>query len=109
MLSREDSGSVYRRFPNRAALLAAVRNRAVQRFRTELHPLFAGEPVPAAAALGWRTVAWCRANPADARVLLIGSDFFEPAAWPADERCRRGRARRAGTGTSTDWWPTSRR
>src|SRR6187399_2013046 len=83
------SGSVYHRFPNRAALLAAVWNRAVEHFHTELYPLFADEPVAAAAALGRRTVAWCRANPADARVMLAGLGSFEPAAWPAESRSRR--------------------
>jgi AcrR family transcriptional regulator len=80
------SGSVYHRFPNRAALLAAVWNRAVQRFHDELYPLFTGEPVTAAATLGRRTVSWCRANPADARVLLAGLAAFEPAAWPTESR-----------------------
>ncbi|MFD2415774.1 TetR/AcrR family transcriptional regulator [Amycolatopsis pigmentata] len=83
------SGSVYHRFPNRAALLAAVWNRAVQRFHNELYPLFGDEPVDAAAALGRRTVSWCRANPADARVLLAGLGSFEPAAWPAESRSLR--------------------
>lgn len=80
------SGSVYHRFPNRAALLAAVWNRAVERFHTEMYQLFADEPVAAAAALGRRTVSWCRANPAEARVLLAGLGSFEPAAWPAESR-----------------------
>lgn len=80
------SGSVYHRFPNRAALLAAVWNRAVQSFHAELYPLFDGEPVAAAVALGRQTVSWCRANPADARVLLTGLGSFEPAAWPAESR-----------------------
>jgi AcrR family transcriptional regulator len=83
------SGSVYHRFPNRAALLAAVWNRAVGGFHAELYPLFAGEPVAAAAALGRRTVSWCRANPVDARVLLAGLGAFEPAAWPAESRSAR--------------------
>lgn len=87
--ARVSSGSVYHRFPNRAALLAAVWNRAVQRFHTELYPFFTGEPVDAAAALGRRTVSWCRASPADARVLLAGLGSFEPAAWPAESRSRR--------------------
>ncbi|VVJ17236.1 Transcriptional regulator [Amycolatopsis camponoti] len=80
------SGSVYHRFPNRAALLAAVWNRAVQSFHAELYPLFDDEPVAAAVALGRRTVSWCRANPADARVLLTGLGSFEPTAWPAESR-----------------------
>ncbi|WP_439379651.1 TetR/AcrR family transcriptional regulator [Amycolatopsis lexingtonensis] len=83
------SGSVYHRFPTRAALLAAVWNRAVQGFHTELYPLFDGEPVAAAAALGRRTVAWCRAHPADARVLLAGLGSFDPTAWPAESRSAR--------------------
>ncbi|RSD11854.1 TetR/AcrR family transcriptional regulator [Amycolatopsis eburnea] len=80
------SGSVYHRFPNRAALLAAVWNRAARSFHAELRPLFDDEPVAAAVALGRRTVSWCRANPADARVLLTGLGSFEPAAWPAESR-----------------------
>jgi AcrR family transcriptional regulator len=83
------SGSVYHRFPNRAALLAAVWNRAVTAFHAEMYELFAQDPVAAAAALGGRTVAWCRANPADARVLLAGLGAFEPDAWPDDSRRRR--------------------
>ncbi|GID31102.1 TetR/AcrR family transcriptional regulator [Paractinoplanes brasiliensis] len=83
------SGSVYHRFPNRAALLAAVWNRAVRGFHEELYPLFAGEPVAAAVALGRRTVSWCRANPTDARVLLAGPGSLEPAAWPAESRAWR--------------------
>src|SRR3954447_17393908 len=80
------SGSVYHRFPNRAALLAAVWNRTVQRFHAELSKLFDGEPVAAAADLGAGTVSWCRANPADARVLLAGLGSFEPAALPPEDR-----------------------
>ncbi|MBB4684369.1 TetR/AcrR family transcriptional regulator [Amycolatopsis jiangsuensis] len=80
------SGSVYHRFPNRAALLAAVWNRAVRSFHAELYPLFDAEPVAAAVALGRRTVSWCRTHPADARVLLAGLGSFDPAAWPAESR-----------------------
>jgi len=83
------SGSVYHRFPNRAALLAAVWNRAVSAFHAELYELFAQDPVTAAASLGGRTVAWCRANPAEARVLLAGLGAFEPDAWPDESRRRR--------------------
>ncbi|MEV4147207.1 TetR/AcrR family transcriptional regulator [Amycolatopsis sp. NPDC049691] len=80
------SGSVYHRFPTRAALLAALWNRAVQSFHAELYPLFGDEPVAAAVALGRRTVTWCRDHPADARVLLTGLGSFEPAAWPRESR-----------------------
>jgi AcrR family transcriptional regulator len=103
------SGSVYHRFPHRAALLAALWNRAVQSFHTELYPLFDDEPVAAATALGRRTVSWCRANPAHARVLLAGLGSFEPAAWPAEDRASReadqarwdARLRRLMTGLKT--------
>ncbi|BCJ50278.1 putative transcriptional regulator, TetR [Actinoplanes sp. NBRC 14428] len=89
------SGSVYHRFPTRAALLAAVWNRAVEGFHAELEEHFAGEPVAAAAALGRHTVAWCRAHPADARVLLAGLGAFEPTSWSPESRERReaGQAR----------------
>lgn len=83
------SGSVYHRFPNRAALLAAVWSRAVESFHADLYDLFADEPVAAAAALGSRTVSWCRAHPGHARVLLAGLGSFEPASWPEESRSRR--------------------
>ncbi|SDF43552.1 transcriptional regulator, TetR family [Lentzea fradiae] len=83
------SGSVYHRFPTRAALLAAVWNRAAESFHAELYDLFSGEPVAAAATLGSRTVSWCRAQPENARVLLAGLGSFEPASWPEESRTRR--------------------
>jgi AcrR family transcriptional regulator len=82
------SGSVYHRFPTRAALLAALWNRAVERYHGAVDPLFDGAPVDAAAAIGRRTVTWSLANPADARVLQAGIEAFDPGAWPDDERAR---------------------
>ena len=82
------SGSVYHRFPTRAALFAALWNRAVERYHGAVHPLFDGDPIDAAAAIGRQTVTWSLANPTDARVLQAGIEAFDPDAWPDAERSR---------------------
>jgi AcrR family transcriptional regulator len=82
------SGSVYHRFPTRSALLAALWNRAVERYHEAIYPLFEGDPVQAAVAIGRRTVSWSLENPADARVLQAGAEAFDPGAWPDAERAR---------------------
>jgi AcrR family transcriptional regulator len=83
------SGSVYHRFPDRAALVAAVWNRAVQRFHVELSELSPMSPWPRRRLSGPGPCLGARANPADARVLLAGLGSFEPAAWLAEGRSRR--------------------
>lgn len=91
------SGSLYYRFPDRPALLAALWNRAVESYHRDAYPLFEGDdPVEAAAALAAYTVRWCEADPAKAHVLLAGRARFDVEAWP-------GSAREAEAAESTRW------
>jgi AcrR family transcriptional regulator len=76
------SGSLYYRFPDRPALLAALWNRAIESYHRDAYPLFEGDPVEAAAALAAYTVRWCEAEPAHAHVLLAGRSRFDADAWP---------------------------
>lgn len=79
------SGSIYHRFPSRSALLAELWLRTVERFQEGFLDALDGDS-PAAAAR--HVVAWCRANPDQAAVLLYGPvDFGEPS-WPDDARDR---------------------
>jgi len=79
------SGSVYHRFPSRGALLAALWLRTVADFQAGfLAMLRDAEPASAAR----HVVAWSRAYPERARVLLHGMAAFSPDEWPADERQR---------------------
>ncbi|GAB2665488.1 TetR/AcrR family transcriptional regulator [Nocardia goodfellowii] len=83
------SGSVYHRFPDRAALLGALWTRTLLRYHTEAYPLFDGDPVEAAVALAEYTVRWCAASPLDAHVLLTGAARFGADAWPHAVRAER--------------------
>jgi AcrR family transcriptional regulator len=80
------SGSLYYRFPDRPALLAALWNRAIESYHRDAYPLFEGDPVEAAAALAAYTVRWCQAEPAHAHVLLAGRSRFDADAWPQSAR-----------------------
>ncbi|MEU1883025.1 helix-turn-helix domain-containing protein [Streptosporangium sp. NPDC020072] len=106
------SGSVYHRFPSRAALLAALWLRTVGRFQEGFLAATHEEPPERAVmAAAGHVVAWSRANPLQARVLLYGPADFGESDWPRDarERLRTGNrrieealvalARRLGPGT----------
>lgn len=80
------SGSLYYRFPDRPALLAALWNRAVGSYHRDAYPLFDGDPVDAAIALATYTVRWCQAEPIHAHVLLAGRSRFDADAWPESAR-----------------------
>ncbi|AXK87910.1 TetR/AcrR family transcriptional regulator [Nocardia farcinica] len=83
------SGSVYHRFPDRAALLGALWTRTLARYHGAAYPLFDGDPVEAATALAEYTVRWCADNPLDAHVLLTGAARFGADAWPEAVRAER--------------------
>jgi AcrR family transcriptional regulator len=80
------SGSLYYRFPDRPALLAALWNRAIQSYHRDAYSLFEGDPIEAAAALAAYTVRWCRAEQTHAHVLLAGRSRFDAEAWPESAR-----------------------
>lgn len=83
------SGSVYHRFPSAAALLAAVWLRTVERFQDGFVAAASSEPAERAAVDAARqVVAWSRANPREARVLLYGPRDFGQADWPEADRER---------------------
>ncbi|HEU4424747.1 MAG TPA: TetR/AcrR family transcriptional regulator [Pilimelia sp.] len=83
------SGSVYHRFPSRSALLAALWLRTVAEFQQGFIAALRGDE-PAHAAR--HVVAWSRANPERARVLLHGMAAYAPDEWPGDDRQRAGEA-----------------
>ncbi|QIZ35671.1 TetR/AcrR family transcriptional regulator [Saccharopolyspora sp. ASAGF58] len=89
------SGSVYHRFPDRAALLSALWLRTVTRFQEGVFAALGGSPQDAAVTMARHAVEWCREHPDEARVLLAGPGDFGLAEWPsgARERLTAGNAR----------------
>lgn len=77
------SGSIYHRFPDRPALLAAVWLRTVRRFQEAYREVLGPDPTPgdAVEATAW-VVDWCRANLPEAMVLQAGSRTFDRGDWP---------------------------
>jgi len=77
------SGSVYHRFPGRPALLAEVWLRTVERFRQGFFEALASTPDPrrAGRAAARHVVAWSRAHPEEAALLLHGPEGFGRADW----------------------------
>jgi AcrR family transcriptional regulator len=83
------SGSVYHRFPNRAALLAELRLRTIGRFQEGLVPALRGDdPVAAAAAAAGHVVEWARTHPDEVTVLLYAAADFAADSWPGEARAR---------------------
>src|SRR6201999_3668341 len=71
------SGSLYHRFPTRAALLAALWLRTVARFQAGWLAALrngGGDPHVAIVAAARHVVSWSRRNRVEARVLLHGAD-----------------------------------
>jgi AcrR family transcriptional regulator len=80
------SGSVYHRFPDRPALLAALWLRSVTGFQSGFVAVIESEPGRDGLVAAARyVVSWCRANPADAAVLLWGAESFGRADWDATD------------------------
>jgi AcrR family transcriptional regulator len=94
------SGSVYHRFPSRAALLSELRLRTIGRFQEGFIAALRGEDaVGAAAAAAGYVVEWARTHPDEATVLLYAAADFAADSWPAEARARekqlRGELQRA--------------
>lgn len=102
------SGSVYHRFPSRAALLAELWLRTVEGFQEGWFAALSGhrDPQAAAAAGARHVVAWSRGNRPEAVVLLYGAEDYGRADWPesylrrAEEGRRRVRAALGALGKS---------
>lgn len=81
------SGSVYHRFPDRPALLAALWSRALRGFHDELlAALSSGDPREAIRSGARASLEWARRNPLEARVLLAGKRELGEQDW--SERAR---------------------
>ncbi len=78
------SGSLYHRFPSRAALLGALWLRTVRRFQAGwLAALDGDDPLVTAAR---HVVAWSRRNRPEALLLLHGASELARADWPVATR-----------------------
>ncbi|WP_280399504.1 TetR/AcrR family transcriptional regulator [Nocardia carnea] len=90
------SGSVYHRFPDRPALLAALWGRALRRFHGELlAALSRGEPREAIVHGARVSLEWARRHPRDARVLLAGARELDERSWSEPARAATARANAA--------------
>jgi AcrR family transcriptional regulator len=93
-VSRAPSGSVYHRFPSRAAMLADLRLRTLGRFQDGFVAATRGEdPISAAAAAACYVVEWARTHPDEATVLLYPSADFAADGWPSEAREREAQLR----------------
>ena len=90
------SGSMYHRFPTRAALCGELWLRTEERFHAGLGAALATseEPQTRCIAAARFTVQWCRDHPVQAQVLLTGADALGAADWPDELRSRRKRLHR---------------
>jgi AcrR family transcriptional regulator len=78
------SGSVYHRFSDRAALLRALWQRAVEAFDDPYREQLGDDPTPQhAVEMAVWVVEWCRNNQAAATVLHAGKSAFSPEQWSA--------------------------
>jgi AcrR family transcriptional regulator len=90
------SGSMYHRFPTRAALCGELWMRTEERFQAGFAAaVSASEDPQARCVAGARyTVAWCRDHPSEAQVLLAGADALFAGDWPDELTARRRRLHR---------------
>ena len=90
------SGSVYHRFPTRAALCGELWVRTEERFQEGLIEALssADDPRQRCVAGALRIVQWCREHPVEAQVLLAGPDALGMGDWPDPLTGRRKRLQR---------------
>jgi AcrR family transcriptional regulator len=91
------SGSVYHRFASRAELCGELWVRTEERFHGGFSAALAtsGSPEDRCVAAARFTVRWCRDNPVEAQVLLVGADALCRSEWSAPLAARRNRLGRA--------------
>lgn len=91
------SGSVYHRFPTRAALCGELWIRTEERFQGGFVDALGspGGTADRCVAAARFTVQWCRAHPVEAHVLLAGPDALDRTAWPDAVAIRRAGLHRA--------------
>jgi AcrR family transcriptional regulator len=90
------SGSVYHRFPTRAALCGELWIRTEERFQGGFADALAspGDTTARCVAAALFAVQWCRDHPVEAQVLLAGADALDRSAWPGSVTTRRNRLHR---------------
>lgn len=90
------SGSVYHRFPTRAALCGELWVRAEERLQEALLAALEGDDEPASRCVAGAlcVLAWCRAHPVEAQVLLTGPGQLGLGEWPENLIGRRKRLQR---------------
>ncbi|APE34670.1 hypothetical protein BOX37_12700 [Nocardia mangyaensis] len=90
------SGSVYHRFPDRPALLAALWTRALRGFHEDLFAALSLEdPQEAIRRSARASLDWARRNPREARVLLAGARELDEQNWSEQARADTARANAA--------------
>lgn len=90
------SGSLYHRFPSRAALCGELWTRTEERFHAGFTATLSGpgDPQTRCVAAARFVVRWCREHPAEAHVLLAGADALGVAGWPPEVLSRHRRLNR---------------
>ena len=90
------SGSVYHRFPTRAALCGELWVRTEERLHEQLIEALThdDDPQQRCVAGALRIVQWCREYPVEAHVLLAGPDGLAMGEWPDTVAARRKRLQR---------------
>jgi AcrR family transcriptional regulator len=91
------SGSMYHRFPTRAALCGELWIRTEERFHAGVGAalMTSEEPQTRCVNAARYTVQWCRDHPVEAQVLLAGPDALGAEHWPDELTSRRKRLHRA--------------
>lgn len=90
------SGSMYHRFPTRAALCGELWIRTETRFHSGVTAALSepADPQTRCVAAAQYTVRWCREYPNEAQVLLAGADALAAADWPEQLTAARQRLHR---------------